>query len=79
MSRMIAHVDGLLYERSPVGLATQLGGRAGIGRVDVDASAGEVTIVYDEFRVPAPELLRLIAECGYDCCWPPTPRPRPST
>lgn len=66
MSRMIAHVDGLLYEHSVVGLAAQIGRRAGIRRVAVDAASGRVTILYDATRVSARELPRLIVECGYD-------------
>ena len=74
MRRMIARVDGLVYEHSLVGLAAQLGRHAGIRRVAVDAEAGSVTIVYDESRVPTREVPRLIVECGYDYRGT-TPRP----
>jgi hypothetical protein len=78
MRRAIAEVDGMVFEHSPVGLARQLRGRVGIGRVQVDGAAGRAAIEYDPARVGVRELPRLIAECGYVCrCCRPAKGARP--
>jgi len=66
MRYVIAEVDGLLFEHSPVGLAAQLQSRPGIECVHVDVVAGRARIGYDAAKVRSTELPRLISECGYE-------------
>jgi hypothetical protein len=66
MDYMIAEVEGLLFEHSPVGLAAQLRLRPGIQSVQVNAVTGRARIGYDAARLQSAELPRLISECGYE-------------
>ena len=67
MRRITAECDRLGFEHSSIGLARQLATRAGISRVEVDPSADRASITYDESKLTASQVERLIAECGYEC------------
>ena len=74
MRLITAEFDRLGFEHSSIGLAHQLQIRAGISRVDVDPRTDRASITYDETRLTASQVQRLIAECGYECrcCKPAT-------
>ena len=67
MRRITAEFDRLGFEHSPIGLARQLRIRAGISGVEVDPRANRASITYDESKLTASQVARLIAECGYEC------------
>ena len=67
MQNTVVEVDGLFFEETPVGLARQLHTFGGIAHVAVDRRAGTVTVAYDESRLSAREVARMICECGYSC------------
>lgn len=66
MNRVTTEIERLGFEHSCVGLARQLGCRAGIHRVDVDERANCATITYDDTCLTASHVRHLIAECGYE-------------
>jgi hypothetical protein len=75
MRQITAEFDRLGFEHSSIGLARQLQIRAGISRVEVDPRADRASITYDETRLTASQVARLIAECGYECrCCKPAPQ-----
>ena len=74
MRQITAEFDRLGFEHSSVGLGRQLRVRAGISGVEVDPRADRASISYDETRLTASQVERLIAECGYECrCCKPAP------
>jgi hypothetical protein len=66
MNRVTTEIERLGFEHSCVGLARQLGHRAGIQGVDVDERTNRATITYDDTRLTASHVRYLIAECGYE-------------
>lgn len=66
MNRVTTEIERLGFEHSCVGLARQLGGRAGIQSVDVDERTNRATITYDDARLTASHVRHLITECGYE-------------
>lgn len=66
MHRVTTEIERLGFEHSCVGLARQLGGRAGIQNVHVDEQTNRATITYDDTRLSASYVRHLIAECGYE-------------
>ena len=67
MQRITAEIDRLGFEHSSIGLARQLRMRSGISRVEVDQRTDRAAITYDETRLTASQVERLIGECGYEC------------
>ncbi len=67
MERTRCHVEHLWFEHSDVGLRRQLGSCGGIESVDVDPLAEAVTVEFDESRLDAAAVRRLISSCGYEC------------
>jgi hypothetical protein len=67
MRYLIAKVDSLNYESTPIGLRRQLSRREGIEDVKVDEASGTATIRYDESHVRADRVRWYIAESGYTC------------
>lgn len=65
MTRLITAIGTGMFERSAVGLEQQLARRPGIAHVEVDQAAHTVTVEFDTGYVKAPDVHRLIAECGY--------------
>ena len=66
MNRVTTEIERLGFEHSCIGLARQLGRRAGIQRVDVDERTNRATITYDDARLTPSRVRDLIAECGYE-------------
>ena len=66
MNHVTTEIERLGFEHSCVGLARQLGHRAGIQRVDVDERTNRATITYDDARLTPSHVRHLIAECGYE-------------
>ena len=67
MARTRCHVEHLWFEHSGVGLQRQLTSFGGIESVVVDPLAEAVTVEFDESRLDAAAVRRLISICGYEC------------
>lgn len=78
MNRVMTEIERLGFEHSCVGLARQLGTRAGIERVDVDERTNRAIITYDETCLTASRVRDLIAECGYEVRDPSARMPMPA-
>lgn len=65
MSHLIATIEGLQFENTPVGLARQLGAAPGVAGVEVDARTGTVKVGYDDTRLTEGDVRLLIRRCGY--------------
>jgi hypothetical protein len=65
MERLTVPVDATGFENSAVGLVAQLERRPGIAHVDLDADMHTVAVEFDQSRITASDVSRLIAECGY--------------
>lgn len=66
MNRVTTEIERLGFEHSCVGLARQLGRRAGIQSVDVDERTNRATVTYDDTRLTPSQVRQLIAQCGYE-------------
>jgi Cu2+-exporting ATPase len=60
-------IDGMMSILDDAGVERQIERQDGVLKVDANFLSGTATIAYDETRVSADDIKKLVAECGYHC------------